>query len=212
MDIGMSASSLLFFFFYTLFLFISISFMDASTSINPRLLSPILVILNVGLFSTMWAITQTLKKPAIWRGFLIFMALSISVKTLHAIEFAAAIQENGLGYTARQWQESESIAFVKPLANNVNIYSNGSDVLDFLTGNQSLSIPRKTNSITTIANPYYDEEIEVMCEDIAENKALLVYFNQITWRWYLPSQAEIEATCHLPVLHHFADGTVYGEK
>jgi hypothetical protein len=212
MDIGMSASSLLFFFFYMLFLFISISFMDASTSINPRLLSPILVILNVGLFSTMWAITQILKKPVVWRGFLLFIALSILIKTPDAIQSATAIQKNGLGYTALQWQESESIAFIRSLANNVDIYSNGTDILSFLTGNQSLPIPRKTNSTTMMANLHYDEEIKVMCEDIVENKALLVYFNQITWRWYLPSQAEIESTCHLPVLQHFADGTVYGEK
>jgi len=212
MDIVMTASCLLFFFSYMLFLFISISFFDAATSVGDRILSPILVFLIVGIFSAMWTVSQMLKEPVVWWGFLLLIALSISIKTPEAIQAALAIQKNGLGYTARQWQESESIAFVGSLANNVNIYSNGVDVLGFLAEKQAQGIPIKMSLTTRVENFYYDEELESMCKDISENRALLVYFKQITWRWYLPSQEEIESTCHLPVLQRFADGTVYGEK
>jgi len=212
MDIVMTASWLLFFSSYLLFLFISISFLDAGTPVNTRILSPIFVILIVGIFSAMWAISQILKEPVVWWGFLLLIALSISIKTPEAIQAALAIQKNGLGYTARQWQESESIAFVRSLANNVNIYSNGPSVLGFLTEKQIQSIPRKMSSNTRIENFYYDEELESMCKDISKNRALLVYLNQITWRWYFPSQEEIKSTCYLPVLRRFADGTVYGEE
>lgn len=212
MDIVLPAACLLFFFFYLLFLYISLSFFDAGTPVDWRILSPILVILIVAIFSGMWAISQTLKAPIVWWGFLLFIVLSISIKTPNAIHLASVIQKNGLGYTARQWQESESIAFVRSLPDNVNIYSNGTDVLGFLTGKQVLSIPPKANSGTMMAYPHYDEKIKSMCKDIIENRAFLVYFNQISWRWYLPSQTEIEATCHLPVQQYFGDGTVYGEK
>ena len=212
MDIVMTASCLLFFFSYMLFLFISISFFDAATSVGDRILSPILVFLIAGIFSAMWTVSQMLKEPVVWWGFLLLIALSISIKTPEAIQAALAIQKNGLGYTARQWQESESIAFVGSLANNVNIYSNGVDVLGFLAEKQAHSIPGKMSATTRVENFYYDEELESMCKDISENGALLVYFKQITARWYLPSQEEIESTCYLPVLHRFADGTVYGEE
>ena len=50
-----------------------------------------------------------------------------------------------------------------------------------------------------------------MCQDILENRALLVYFNVIK-RSYLPSQEDIASTCKLPIRKRFADGIVYGKK
>jgi hypothetical protein len=195
-----------------LFLFISISFFDAATPIDTRILSPVLSIMILGGFSAIWAITQILDKPLVRLAFLLFLFLSLSVKTLDAIHLASIIQKNGLGYTARQWQESESIAFVRSTPNNAIIYSNGIDVISFLTGKQALSLPFKTSSNTQMDNDNFDEEIKSMCTNIVENGALLVYFKNITWRWYLPSQTEIETACDLPIRKHFRDGTVYGEN
>jgi hypothetical protein len=212
MGIMMPVSCLLFSVSYLLFLFISISFLDASTPVDTRLLSPILVLLIVGVFSAIWTVSQTLKKPVVWLCFLFLISIAVLMKTPEAIRSAAAIQENGLGYTSRQWQNSESMAFVKLLPNDVMIYSNGADILGFLTEKQSLSIPAKTSSGTMEANSLYNEEIDAMCKDIIiEKGALLVYFNQVTWRWYLPTQEEVASTCKLPVLQNFGDGTVFGD-
>ncbi len=112
----------------------------------------------------------------LWWFFLLFIILSISIKTPDAIRSAESIQENGLGYTSIQWQKSDTIAFVKSLAKDVKIYSNGSDVLGFLTENQSLSVPRKKFPTTLIANPGYTEEIGAMCKDIMENRAIIGVF------------------------------------
>ena len=211
MDVVMTMSCLLFSVVYLLFLFISISFFDAATPVDTRLLLPIFVTLIVGAFSSIWNVSQMLKKPMVWWCFILFVAVSISIKTPEAIHSMADIQKNGSGYTSRQWQDSESIAFIKLIGRDVKIYTNGADVLDFLTGKQSQSIPAKMSSGTRDVNPRYIEEVDVMCKDITENRAMLVYFNRIT-RWYLPTQTELESTCHIPVLRDFADGTVYGEK
>ncbi len=212
MGIWMPISCFLFSVSYLLFLFLSISFMDASTPVDIRLLSPILIILTVGIFSATWVVTQKLGKSLVWWCFLLFVVLSIIIKLPGTIRFAVDIQKNGLGYTAQQWRDLESITFVKLLAEDTKIYSNGSDVISYLTEKKSLSIPAKTSSITMRANPAYNAEITAMCRDITDNRAYLVYFTQITWRWYLPTQEEIESTCKLPVLHSFLDGTVYGKR
>jgi hypothetical protein len=206
----MAVCCLLFIFSYLLFLFISISFVDAATPVNARLLSPILTILIVGLFPTIWFISQTLKKQMVWYGFLIFIALFIALKTPEAIRTAVDIQENGLGYTSRQWQDSQTMAFVKPFADDVKIYTNGSDVIVFLTDKQSQSLPSKRFPGTLEVNLRYNEEVEVMCKHVIENKAVVVYFNKIN-RDYLPTEDELMSTCKLPVLHSFEDGTVYGK-
>ena len=210
--IVMPVSCLLFSLSYLLFLIISISFLDASTPVDMRLLSPIFLTLTVGVFSAIWTVSQTPKKPMVWWCFLLFVALSIAIKTPDAIRFASDIQKNGLGYTSRQWRDSESIAFAMLLAQDVRIYSNGPDILGFMTEKKCLSIPEKTSSRTMRANPHYNEEIEAMCKDIKEKRALLIYFNLINWRWDLPSQEELESTRQLPVLQRLTDGTVYGNN
>jgi hypothetical protein len=116
--------SLLFSLSYLLFLIFSISFVDASTPVDTRLLSPILTILIIGLFPAIWLISQTLKKQIIWLAFLVFIVLSIALKTPDAIRTAVDIQKNGLGYTSRQWQDSELIAFVKMFTEGAKLYSN----------------------------------------------------------------------------------------
>ena len=119
--------------------------------------------------------------------------------------------ENGLGYTSKQWQESETIAFVKSLAKDVKIYSNGPDVLGFLTENQSLSVPKKKSPTTLRVNTNYTAEIGAMCKDIMENRAILVYFNTIK-RSYQATYQEVKSACKLSVVQRLADGIVYGMK
>jgi hypothetical protein len=210
-DTLMPVTSLLLFGSYLIFLFISITFLDASTPVDARLLSPILCITIVGVSSAIWTISKTLKAPLVWWGFLLCVAFSISLKTPDAIRSAATIQENGSGYTSKQWQNSATMEFVKLLPDNVKIYSNGPDVLSFLTEKKASSLPDITFPVTREANTLYDEQIDAVCKLIAEKRALLVYFNQITWRWYFPTQKQLALTCNLPVLRSFEDGKVFGD-
>jgi hypothetical protein len=212
MVIVVPVSCLLFSVFYLLFLYISISFMDASTPVDARILSPILCLLIVGVFSAIWTVSKTLKTPLLWWGFLLCVVFSISLKTPDAIRSAAGIRENGLGFTSRQWQTSETVAFIKSVPENLKIYTNGADVVGFLTEKVTIYIPNKSFPITRQANSLYDGQLNAMCKLVIEKGALLVYFNQISWRWYLPSQKQVNSACKLTVLHNFSDGIVYGEK
>ena len=211
MDIMMATICLLFSFFYLLFLFISLTFFDASTPVDVRLLSPILVFLIVGVFPVIGTLTRILNKPIVWWFFIISATLSIAIKTPDAIHSAATIHDNGLGYTSKQWRESPTIAFVNSLSNDQTIYSNGADVIGFLTDNESLPLPKKNSPTSLEANPGYNDEIRAMCKDIMDNGALMVYFNAIG-RGYLPTFQEVKPACAPSILQRFADGKVYGVK
>jgi hypothetical protein len=160
LGIVVPASCLLFSFFYLLFLFISISLFDASTPVDSRLLSPVLVLLIVGAFSAIWTVSQTLKKPVLWWCFFFFLVLLIPIKIPDAIQSAAALHENGLGYTSKQTRDSESIAFIRSLDGDTRIYSNGEYVIDFLTQKESLSLPERIFSVSMKANPSYNNDIK----------------------------------------------------
>lgn len=209
-DVVILVSSLLFSVSYLLFLYISKSFFDAATPVDNRIMSPIFLTLSIGIFSIIWIISQTLKKPMVWWSFLFFLVLSISIRTPKAILFAINIQKDGLYYTSRQWRDSESIKFVKSLADDVRVYSNGPDPVGFLAEKQSLSLPYKYSYTTHEENFRFTEQMRAMCNDITENKAILLYFKKMN-RPYLATREDVESNCQLSILRRFKDGIVYGK-
>lgn len=214
-EILMAVSCFLFFIFYLVFLYISISLFDFSTPPDLRILSPIFLIAIVGLFPAFWKILQKLNKRILWWSSLLVAVICISIQIPEAIRSTVYFQQNGYGntsFTSRQWQDSKSVAFTKLLPEDVNIYSNGPEAVGFLTFKHSKSIPQKFSSTSMEVNPHYNDEIEGMCKDINENGAVLVYFNLVDWKWHLPTQEEIESACQLPVLQRFMDGAIYGKK
>jgi len=48
-----------------------------------------------------------------------------------------------------------------------------------------------------------------MGKQLKNHDAVLVYFNTVTWRWYLPSEDELKEKMSLRVLFQGADGTIY---
>jgi len=208
----LSVSCFLFSISYVVFLYTSICFFDASTPIDMRLLAPVLIILIAAFFSAAWVTAQALKTKMPWRNFILIICISIAIKIPNAIQSAAIIQKNGLMYTSRQWQESETVAFVRSLPESAMIYSNAPDAVGFLTQRKSALIPEKISPLTMKANNHYSEELMSMCKNIRDNEAVAVYFNQIDWKWFLPTSSEVESTCQTIILQRFGDGIVYTEK
>ena len=210
MHISLVEVCLLFSICYLVFLYINMTFFTANTPVDSRILSPIFVISILGSFSVFYAFSHILKKPVLWWCFLLFVMVFISIKMPQAIKTAARIQEYGLGYSSKHWQTSETIAYVKSLKGDLMIYSNGFDVINFLTGKKSGGLPNKYSAVTLENYPTYNKEIENMCNNIIEKKAILIYLKLIN-RNYMPTQNELESTCHLPILQDLRDGVVYGE-
>jgi hypothetical protein len=49
-----------------------------------------------------------------------------------------------------------------------------------------------------------------MMSDCKERRALIVYFNEFSWRTYLPSRQEIESIGIVSVVDRFDDGVIFG--
>jgi hypothetical protein len=205
-----AAGCLMFAASYLLFLWAAVSFVDASTPVDARLLAPLFPLLILGTFSAAWAAAQRLQKRWIWGCFLLLASLSLALKIPETVRTAAEIQTNGSGYTSRVWRNSETVAAVRLLAEDEQIYSNGADIIAFLTDKPSRSLPFKIIPTTREVNPNYDQEVQALCQDITEHRAVVVVFAQV-WREYFPSREELQSTCQLPVLQRFADGSVLGK-
>ena len=188
------------------------SFFDADLSIDARHLLPVALFLVLGVISLVWSLSQALEKRAIWHSFVLLALLFISINAVRTASTAIYMHRNGRGFTSRDWRNSETISRLTAAQDIGTIYSNGPDVIRFLTGRDSILIPRKIKQYTRRLNEDYERQRERMCRECGEGKAVLVDLYAIEWRPYLPSLQELESKCNMPVLRKCSDGVIYGTR
>lgn len=199
-----------FFITYVLFLIITISFAAASTLLDSRTMSPVFVLGVVFLISVVWSVSRHSLRPGLWRDFLAFFFVFIYVRAGPALSAASRERYWGNGYTGRSWYQSESMAYVRSLPKGAIIYSNVPDAIHFLTGRTAVYyIPRKTRPDHLSTNSHFESELKAMQNEMSQKGAVIVYFDYVTWRWYLPSKEEMEEKYKIPVVLRLGDGTVY---
>ena len=203
---------IVFFLTYIPFLLIYVSFVDAHVPFDSRILLPAFLTITVASVSLIWSLSSVLASRIVWYGFILFVVLSLIINSAAAIAVAGDIHGSGRGYTSRKWRNSETIASVTSLAKDVKIYSNGPDVIQVLTGRTATMIPFVTYPTTRKPNRDLDGQLQVMCSKVIGDEAVVVYFNEITWRWYLPTLKDLEVKCIMPVLARLDDGVIYGRS
>ena len=138
--------------------------------------------------------------------------LFVALAGAHIIWAGARIHlyyREGQGYTRQEWRDSPTIQRLREFPSGVQIYTNAPDVVYFLAGKLANWIPPKTNYLTRLANKGFADQIAAMGGRLKSRKAVLVYFANVTWRSYLPSEQELQDA--LPFLEgeRTFDGSIY---
>ena len=176
--------------------------------IDSRYLSPILIPLNILL------VFYILEISKIFEGilnnnkaFLLKILIMISFLVVPFLRAKSSIMnqiDQGIGYTAKVWEESETIEFLESNSLNCAIYSNGADVIYFLSGEQVNSLPRKNSGSIEIATL-----TTISSEWPIEEKVCIVWFDNITWRDYFFTPEELLQISKVEDETQLADGTIY---
>lgn len=195
---------------YVTFLFLTISFFDAHTSVDYRLLLPVFLALIIAVTSVAKALSEVWPQKCVWYGYVFLVILAASINAVPTISEAVDIHLNGSGYTARYWRDSESMAYLVRAPETMKIYSNGADAIRFLTRKKANMIPKKVFGNTLKENGDYQRQISQVVRECEEGNALLVYLDQFTWRWNLPSKEEIESLFSISLAVEMEDGVIYG--
>jgi hypothetical protein len=138
-------------------------------------------------------------------SFVLFMA-----NLRPAAYWLAYRHREGEGFTSRAWRDSETVKFLKALPSQTVISSNAADACYVFTNREVSRLPARYDSTNARVNTDFESQMTTLRDDLNNNHALVIYFDKITWRWYLPNRNELEETYKLPVLMRFADGVVYG--
>lgn len=195
---------------FILVLFLSISFMDAGTSTDERILLPAILALTFAVFAIVDVYSKISLHKAALPIFLLCVAFIIRLNIPGLIERADLMHTEGMGFNAAFWNNSPTIRELDKLPSDTKIYSNGFDVIRIKTWRETFMLPRKYDSASTLKNPDYANELDAMCTEVNSNKAIIVYLDQVNWREYFPDEQELIDTCKLPLLIEEKDGAIYG--
>jgi len=178
---------------YAVFLVLSITFADAQTTLNARLLSPLLpaalILLIAGLVTRMTSVET--RRPAV----LASLALGVSA----VVSLAGWISEarrDGLGYNSVTWQGSRLVAAVTSLPQNAVIYSNEPDAIEYLLGREVLGIPRQANPNSNLPQRDFPDRMRSVCEEARFRTVVYAHFNDASDEWFLPSLSEVRRYWH----------------
>jgi 4-amino-4-deoxy-L-arabinose transferase-like glycosyltransferase len=197
---------------YVLFLFASITFVDAHTPLDSRIMSPVYISGVIFLISVIWSVSRYSRNVAILWGFIFFSLILIGMNFRLTVLSAIHLRNQGKGYASITWRSSESIAFINGLPKDSIIYSNGPDVIHFLTQREAKFLPHEIDPATRAPNPDFGPKIEAMRADLIQNNAMIIYLDNITSRWYLPTKEELENSYNIPITLWLSDGAVYTIK
>ena len=196
---------LLFCITYIVFLLFSISFLDATTPLDYRILSPFYAFSLVLVLSVYWHLRIKRNTPLVWKCFVV---VSLAAMCLNAYRSASLISEwhkDGRWFAARQWKESECIAYARSLPGVTGIYSNEPYIINFLTGRNTRMLPMTVHATSNCFNQDFEEEMNAMRDEVMHSGAVVIYFDDISFRWYVPEKEKLQ----LPISAILKDGIIY---
>ncbi len=202
--------AILFVLVYGLFLVLSLTFVDASTPLDVRILSPAYLMMMVAVFTLVGGVEPAEGRSRLsWYVLLGLGALLFVSYVGRSAIILKTMREEGRGFNARKWDTSELIVKVKEMDEDVIIYSSDALHLYFLTGRSGYPIPQKLNPVLDAEREEYLSDLELMRSRLKEPGAALVLFSE-SFDLYRPELPKIEEVVEGLVLYwNTRHGVIY---
>ena len=189
---------------YPIMTLFSMSFVDASTILDHRLLIPfylaVMILLMAGLA---WLFAR---QSAIWKVVTILVILAcVGVTGLEGWQEVKSLGQNGQGFNSLGVRESPTIRYIEQMPPGV-IYTNRAYLVYILTDRLAYMLTGPTDPVTTLEREGSGDEMAAMRQAVAAGTAYLVYFKDegyATDPWYL---ALMEG---LRPIEEFSDGIIF---
>lgn len=195
---------------YISFLFTSISFFDANTPLDDRLLAPLFAaVLPIALFLLQQGLH--LAGGRRWPSWLAVAPLLLLL-TLTAWQSAGALRlsrQTGIGYNSPTWQQSPLLAEIDNLPQNIVIYSNAPEAINLLQDRQASALPRINDAMTQTVNQTYHQELNNLLAQVENGSAMVAYFHSLAHR-PVTGESELREQYGLQPFVQTSDGVILG--
>jgi len=162
---------------YLSYLFVTISFFDASTPLDTRLLSPMHAVAALLLVSSL-ALSREMfgRKSLLYRALL---GICLWVVVLNAARFVGAIRHiraNGVGFQTADWRDDAIMTYVRDLPDNAALYTDDPARIYYATGRSPYVLPAKFSIGTNLANREFDSQMKSLADLGTKRTVVVVLF------------------------------------
>jgi 4-amino-4-deoxy-L-arabinose transferase-like glycosyltransferase len=192
---------------YAVTLLVSISWFDAHTPLDDRILSPAYCAGLICVLSTL----GVLLRRAHWSLTLVASALALTLCGLSAtanLAYLHKLHREGAGYASRTWTTSPLMQLVRELPADTPLVSNVPDGIYALTGRPAAWLPYEVHAGTQQRNAAFDDELRALAADYGVGDGRVVYSAIGTWRWYLPTLETLKSAIALETEAAVSDGEI----
>jgi hypothetical protein len=194
---------------YIPFIVLTMSFVDASTRLDKRILAPVYLLWAIAFFALLAEAAHVWRRPFV-------RAVPAGIATVFVVAglvFGVALtylsRTEGIGFTGRAWRDSPTMAYIAALPDKAVVYSDAAQAIYFLTGRLACGLPVRYSPYTLLPNQTFEDETAAIGRALEEG-AVLVDFNAWPTGGYETDPRDIAVALALEPVLVLADGVVYG--
>ena len=162
----------LYLFAYLASIVAAMTMFDAATKFRLRILSPVFVCLLILLvYLGIWLRQRNRGAVVILTIFFLGFAFYKQFITVNNLS------KGGLGYASFQWYDSEAMAYLDGLSDDVKIYTNEPGAVYLYTGRGTYVLPDRFDASTAQVRTGFEEGVRKMQSEINAGKAVLALFD-----------------------------------
>ena len=162
----------LYIFAYLASIVASMTMFDAATKFKLRILAPVFV----GLLILLVVLGISMRKkyrPLVIAATILVFSLSIYKQSITFAHWS----QGGLGYASFQWYDSEAMAYLRELPDDVSIYTNEPAAVYLYVGRGAKVLPTRFDSATAQERSGYEASILAMQDDVLQGRAVMALFD-----------------------------------
>jgi len=214
-------TTVLYIFAYLGAVLFSMSFFDASTKFQPRILAPIyisLMVLFVNTLTTKYTkfTKENLLNFAVQKGVLrglvaILIIFVLGFSTFDFRQAFLAFRAEGQGYASWKWHDSVIMADIKKLPSDVAVYTNTPPAVYLVSGRASRVLPTPIDPVDDHPRGEYEQDVAQMRADLLAGKAVLALFDTSDIEDALGAENIAQFTEELSILEKAQGDVLYGK-
>lgn len=168
----LSFISTLYIFGYLSSLFVTMTWFDASTKFQLRILSPIFVSL---LIMAIYFLNKIWHKQKYLFAFLFLFIITLSLSGI--TNTITDLRKGGQGYASFQWFDSEAMEFLRNLPEGTRIYTNEAAAVYLYTNRGAYVLPDLIDPVTGQERGGFESGVANLQKDVLSGNAVLALFD-----------------------------------
>lgn len=173
----LSFVSVLYFFAYLSSLIVTMTWFDAATKFQLRILAPMLITLLTMLVyfgAWLWGRRAVRFLP---QAVVVALALGVFALSIHGMNTTLQqLRKGGVGYASFRWFDSEAMKFLRNLPEGTRIYTNQVGPVYLYTGRPGYVLPDLVDAVTGLPRGRYEEGVAELKADVLSGEAVLALF------------------------------------